>query len=324
MRMADSMGPFEYGMRLAGKCPLLKSTMLVTPLTGAAQSSDLGFRSNRFPHPHLPMLSPKTAWSVRALLLLAIAIFQTSIAHAQRPRPRADQPLERTDATSRLAHQQLVAKTRQGRIDVYFLGDSITRRWGATDYPAFLAHWKETFHGWNAANFGWGGDRTEHMLWRLDHGEFEGVNPKVIVLLAGTNNISRTPPEGHADDIANGIKAIIARLQAKAPKATIILMAIFPRTDIPTANPVIDEINARIARFANGREVRFLNINDQLADERGVFRPDVGVDRLHLALKGYRIWGEALKPMLTELLGPPAATDAAPPPTGDPAAAGRK
>jgi lysophospholipase L1-like esterase len=270
------------------------------------------------------MLSPKTAWSVRALLLLTIAIFQTSIAHAQTPRPRADQPLERTDATSRLAHQQLVAKTRQGRIDVYFLGDSITRRWGATDYPDFLAHWKETFHGWNAANFGWGGDRTEHMLWRLDHGEFEGVSPKVIVLLAGTNNISRTPPEGHADDISSGIKAIIARLRAKAPKATIILMAIFPRTDIPTANPVIDEINAKIARFANGREIRFLNINSQLADERGVFRAGVGVDRLHLALKGYQIWGEALKPILTELLGPPAATDEAPPPTGDPAAAGRK
>ena len=270
------------------------------------------------------MLPPIIVRSFRTLLLLSIAAFQTSIALAQTPRAPADQPLERTDATSRLAHQQLVAKTRQGRIDVYFLGDSITRRWGATDYPAFLAHWKETFHGWNAANFGWGGDRTEHMLWRLDHGEFEGVSPKVIVLLAGTNNISRTPPEGHVDDIASGIKAIIARLQAKAPKATIILMAIFPRTDIPTANPVIDEINAKIARFANGREIRFLNINSQLADERGVFRPDVGVDRLHLALKGYQIWGEALKPILTELLGPPAAKDEAPPPTGDPVAAGRK
>src|SRR4051812_47234061 len=127
-----------------------------------------------------------------------------------------DQPVERADPTSRLAHQQLLAKLRQGRIDVYFLGDSITRRWGATDYPEFLAHWKKTFAGWNAANFGWGGDRTEHMLWRLDHGEFDHVSPKAIVLLAGTNNVSRTPRDTQADQIASGIRAILARLRAKA------------------------------------------------------------------------------------------------------------
>ena len=157
------------------------------------------------------------------------------------------QPLERTDATSRLAHQQLVAKTRQGRIDVYFLGDSITRRWGATDYPAFLAHWKETFHGWNAANFGWGGDRTEHMLWRIDNGEFEGVSPKVIVLLAGTNNVGNTAPAGgpeaKAADVARGIKAILDVMRTKAPDATIILTAIFPRNDNPAVMPVIDAVN---------------------------------------------------------------------------------
>ena len=76
---------------------------------------------------------------------------------------------------------------------MYFVGDSITRRWGATDYLDFLAHWKQSFHGWNAANFGWGADSTQHMLWRLQNGELDGVNPKAIVVLAGTNNVGRTP-----------------------------------------------------------------------------------------------------------------------------------
>ena len=91
-------------------------------------------------------------------------------------------PTARTDSNSMLAHRQLLAKRTQGKIDVYFMGNSITRRWGATDYPDFLAHWKANFFGWNAANFGWGADRIEHMLWRIENGELDGVNPKVIVI----------------------------------------------------------------------------------------------------------------------------------------------
>ena len=100
-------------------------------------------------------------------------------------------PVERTDQNSQIAHEQLLAK-KQGRIDVYFEGDSITRRWGATDYPQLLENWKKNFFGWNAADFGWGADRMENILWRLENGELDGVNPKVIVLLAGTNNVIDT------------------------------------------------------------------------------------------------------------------------------------
>src|SRR6187401_2087428 len=105
----------------------------------------------------------------------------------------ADRATPRTDSNSMLAHRQLLAKSTQGKIDVYFMGNSITRRWGATDYPDFLANWKQNFFGWNAANFGWGGDTTQNILWRLENGELDGVNPKVIVILAGTNNVGRDP-----------------------------------------------------------------------------------------------------------------------------------
>src|SRR5262249_22800646 len=104
------------------------------------------------------------------------------------PEP-ADVPLARGDQNSMTAHAPVLEEGKAGGIDLYFLGDSIIRRWGATDYPDLLANWTSNFFGWNAANFGWGGDRTQHILWRLENGELDGVNPKVIVLLAGTNNI---------------------------------------------------------------------------------------------------------------------------------------
>jgi len=237
-------------------------------------------------------------------------------------RPAADQPAPRTDPNSQLAHEQLLQKARSGRIDLYFIGDSITRRWGATDYPQFLAHWKETFHGWNAGNFGWGADGTQNMLWRLHHGELDGVNPKVIVILAGTNNVGTHPgDDAKVADITRGVAAIIATCRAKAPSATIILMAILPRNDSPHAMPTIQAVNARLAGLADGRTVRFLNINDQLAAPDGTLREGMTVDKLHLSLEGYKVWAAALRPVLTELLGPPAATDEAPPPTGDPSAA---
>ena len=112
-----------------------------------------------------------------------------------RQRLRLTVRLPRTDQNSQIAHKQLLDKARHGRIDVYFEGDSITRRWGATDYPEFLANWKQNFFGWNAANFGWGADTVQNILWRLQNGELDNVHPKVIVLLAGTNNIGNaTPP----------------------------------------------------------------------------------------------------------------------------------
>lgn len=240
------------------------------------------------------------------------------------PPATADRPVPRTDQNSLTGHAQLLEKARKGGIDVYFEGDSITRRWGATDYPTFLSNWKENFFGWNAANFGWGGDTTQNILWRLNNGELDGINPKVIVLLAGTNNVGNRMPAGGDEakvaDITRGIKAILDLMRTKAPDATIILMAIFPRNDNMAVMSTINKVNDNIAKFADGKKVRFLNINDKLADGEGrifdgMMHPR---DKLHLEIKGYQVWADALKPIFQELLGPPAKEDHAPPPTGDP------
>jgi hypothetical protein len=99
-------------------------------------------------------------------------------------------PAPRTDENSRMAPEELVRKAGSGVIDIYFVGDSITRRWGALDYPQLLANFTSNFFGWNAANFGWGGDRTQNILWRLDNGELPRVAPKIFVVQAGTNNLA--------------------------------------------------------------------------------------------------------------------------------------
>src|SRR5208283_3128799 len=184
--------------------------------------------------------------------------------------------IPRADTNSQIAHEQLLAKSRQGRIDVYFEGDSITRRWGATDYPELLDNWNQNFFGWNAADFGWGADRVENILWRLENGELDGVNPKVIVLLAGANNVGNTVPPGGidtaVDNVTKGIGALVRVMRSKAPNAVIILMGIFPRNDNMDVIPEIDRINANLVHIADGRRIRYLNINDQLADGEGRLR----------------------------------------------------
>jgi lysophospholipase L1-like esterase len=144
------------------------------------------------------------------------------------------------------------------------------------------------------------------------------------VLLAGTNNIGNaTPPandEPRVTDITNGIKAILDVMRTKAPNATIILTAIFPRNDNMAVLPTINKVNANLSKLADGKKVRFLNINDKLADSDGKLFEGMMGDRLHPALKGYQVWADALKPIFTELLGPPSKEDHAPPPTGDPSA----
>jgi lysophospholipase L1-like esterase len=237
---------------------------------------------------------------------------------------QSDRPTSRTDQNSLTAHAQLLEKAKSGRIDIYFEGDSITRRWGATDYPDLLANWKQNFFGWNAADFGWGADRIENILWRLEHGELDGVHPKIIILLAGTNNVGRDVPAGSDDakvaDITRGLEAVIATLRAKAPEATIILTAIFPRNDNIAVMPTIDKINSKLSRMA-GPNVRYLNVNDRLADKNGrLFEGMMNPDKLHPAIKGYQVWADALKPLFLEIIGPPGKTDQAPPPTGDPSA----
>jgi len=267
---------------------------------------------------------PRLIRVVKPLVCTALLAVGTLL-QAQNRAP-ADLPAPRADENSKVAHQQLLEKAAKGGIDLYFVGDSIARRWGATDYPELLANWKENFFGWNAADFGWGADRTENILWRLENGELDDVHPRVIVILAGTNNIGATPGgAAKIAEITRGVAGIVQVCRQKAPAATIIVTALFPRNDNMAVMTEIDAVNENLARIADGRIVRYLNVNDKLADKDGRLLDGMMSprDKLHPTLKGYQVWADGLKPILRELLGPPASTDHAPPPTGDPSARGR-
>lgn len=228
---------------------------------------------------------------------------------------------ERRDQNSRTAHEQLLKKAKTGRIDVYFIGDSITRRWGATDYPKFLEHWNKCFKGWNAANFGWGGDSAENALWRLKNGELDGVNPKVIIVQIGTNNLARLPlADATKVQLEQSISAILETCQSKASTAQIVLFGIFPRNDIALSIDEVKEINARLKRVAGAKKATFVDLTDKFLDRDGKLSTGLTVDGLHLSLEGYQIWADALTPLLEKHLGPKSSTDLAPPPTGDPKA----
>lgn len=259
----------------------------------------------------------------RVLLLLILWHGFTPLAQSQaifRSEPR-------TDALSMRAHADLMVKKTQGTIDIFFEGDSITRRWGTSDaaYSDLLANWTANFHGWNAADFAWGGDTVQNILWSLEDGELEGVNPKVIVLLGGTNNLEEgLDADGQTrkvDEVVSGIRAIVDLMKVQAPDATIILTGILARNGTGGSTslmPTIRRINARLATLADGESIRYIDINPGLADEKGVLLDGMTVDGLHLSAQGYQVWADALVPLFTELLGPPAPEDHAPPPTGVP------
>ncbi len=276
------------------------------------------------PHNHLATPEQSQPWTRSS------AEWLKALLAGRPPIERADVAMPRTDENSRIAHEHLLAKRKAGQIDVYFVGDSITRRWGTSDeqWKELLENWNANFKGWNAANFGWGADKTQNMLWRLQNGELDGVKPKVVVVMAGTNNIGNATPIGDAEaraaDVARGVAALVKEIRKRAPAATLVLTGITPRNDNMAVMPIVNSANRQIAALADGKSIRYININEQLASTDDQLRDGMTFDGLHLTPKAYQHWANALKPILTEVLGPPAANDRAPPPTGDPSAARRQ
>ncbi len=211
-------------------------------------------------------------------------------------------PVERGGEAAKASHLERVARAQQGGVDLYFLGDSITRRWAGVDYPEFLADWQARWGAWKPGNFGWGGDQVQHILWRIENGELAGLSPKVIVLLAGTNNVGRKPKPGVEDEVVAGLRQIVASCQRQVPGVKIVLMGIFPRADgEPEVGAVISAINRRLAQWHDEENLVFLDLTSTYAQADGKLKEGMMVDKLHLSLAGYRAWGDALEPVIRRL-----------------------
>lgn len=207
-------------------------------------------------------------------------------------------------------HESFNEIAKKGEAQLVFLGDSITHGWENKG----KAVWEQTWAPLKAANFGIGGDRTEHVLWRIDHGNFDGIKPKEIVLMIGTNNtghqgrpqkeLDGAVYECTAQQTAEGIKAILTRLQQKCPEARILLLAIFPRgaNKDDKFRQQNEATNAIVKGFADGKKVFFLDINDKFLEPDGTLSKNVMPDLLHPNEKGYQIWTEAIESKVKELL----------------------
>jgi len=287
-------------------------TARMPPVNSGLLEGTLAWRQHDGGHTDEPNWRYFIAWAQRELGL-------DSLNSGEKP-PSAI-ARRRMDLNSETAHADLTRKAQTGVIDVYFIGDSITRRWGALDYPELLEHWTDTFFGWNAANFAWGGDRTQNILWRLENGELDGVEPRVFVIQAGTNNLPDFEDANLAvDDVTAGIAAIVETCRVHTSNAGVVLTGLFPRNDLPGAIPVIRAINERLREIAQREGLSYIDIGEQLTDREGRLKASMTSDGLHLSLDGYRVWAEALSTTLETILGPRSARDEAPPATGNPAA----
>jgi len=203
------------------------------------------------------------------------------------PRPRDD-----------ARHRRFLEIARAGNIDLLFVGDSITDRWRRED--SGLAAFTEHFGGYRTANFGVPADTIQETLWRLQNGQLDGFEAKLIVFMLGTNNINRN----RNADIAEGNRAIIAEFHRRQPQAKVLLLGVFPR-GARADNPYrasVREINARLAMFADHSRVFYMDIGDRFLAADGTLPTDIMPDRLHPSQQGYRIWAEAIAPKVKELM----------------------
>lgn len=197
-------------------------------------------------------------------------------------------------------HESFLERAKAGKVDLLFLGDSITQGWANESKEGPAPVWQRHYGARNAANFGIGGDRTQHVLWRLEHGEVDGISPKVAVVMIGTNNMgSNTPAE-----IAEGVTAVVKTLRAKLPKTKVLLLGVFPRG--PKSDSVrerVKAVNERIAGLDDGgKTVKYLDIGPKFLESDGTLSREVMPDLIHLSRQGYRVWADAIEPTVWSML----------------------
>ena len=231
-------------------------------------------------------------------VLITLALFVASAAYciaadkthsAVTPAPR--------DAGWMKRHESFNERVKQGNVDLLLIGDSITQGWEGSGKTV----WEKFYTPRHAVNLGISGDRTQHVLWRLDNGNVEGISPKAAVLMIGTNNSGTNTPE----EIADGVEAIVKSLRTKLPKTKVLVLAIFPRGANPSDDKrqVNTKANELIAKLADGDMVHYLDIGPKFLGEDGSLSKEIMPDLLHLSEKGYTIWAESIEAKVKQLMG---------------------
>ena len=194
-------------------------------------------------------------------------------------------------------HESFNQRVAKGKVDLVLIGDSITHGWEGKGKSV----WEKFYGKRNAVNLGIGGDRTQHVMWRLDNGNVKGISPKVAVGMIGTNNSGNNSPE----EIADGLAAITKQLRKKLPKTKVLLLGIFPRgaNKDDGRRQVNEKANAIFKKLADGNDVHYLDIGAKFLEPDGTLTRKIMPDLLHLSVEGYTIWAESIEPTLKKLMG---------------------
>ncbi len=259
----------------------------------------------------LPSLRP----ALFAVGFVAASLFVTSCATQPTIDPAlldpaknsAIRPEPRTDNYWVKHHEANLAAARKGGIEILFMGDSITDFWQVNSVTrGGKPVWEKNYVPLHAADFGISADRTQHVLWRMAHGELDGLAPKLVVLMIGTNNTGlerdNVTPRNTAAQAAEGVKAVVREFRTRLPQTKILLLAVFPRADNKISPTQIPAINAAIAKLDDGKNVRFLDIGPKFLNAKGELTKEIMPDLLHPGQHGYEIWADAMRPLLTEML----------------------
>ena len=194
-------------------------------------------------------------------------------------------------------HNSFNTRVAKGNVDLVFIGDSITQGWEGKGRGV----WAKFYGKRNTVNLGIGGDRTQHVIWRLDNGNLKDITPKAAVIMIGTNNSG----SNSSKEIAEGVEVIVKQIQAKSPKTKILLLGVFPRgtNNADKRRKVNKGANTIFSKLANGKTVHYLDIGPKFLQKDGTLTKEIMPDLLHLSEKGYTIWAESIEPKLKELLG---------------------
>ena len=205
-------------------------------------------------------------------------------------------PVARTNSDWMKQHEAMNQQAKQGHIDLIYVGDSIVEHFNKQGKEV----WAHYYADRNALNLGISGDRTEHVLWRLDHGNINGIAPKLAIVMIGQNN------GGHntGEEIGEGVKAVVQRLRAKLPDTRILLLAIFQRREKPTPErAVLDKANEIVSKLADSKTVFYMDINHIYVQPDGSIPKTLMYDFEHPTPLGHKVWAEAIESKVAELMG---------------------
>lgn len=231
-------------------------------------------------------------------LLVLLSVATTSVAQdAQVQKNHAAVTPVPRDGGWMKRHESFNERVQRGNVDLIFIGDSITQGWEGAGKDV----WQKYYGAGNAVHLGISGDRTQHVLWRLENGNIAGISPKLAVIMIGTNNSGDNSPR----EIADGIEAIVAKLRKELPETKILLLGIFPRgaDENDSRRRVNEKTNEIVSKLHDGESVHYLDIGEEFLEDDGTLPRAIMPDLLHLSPQGYEIWAKSIEPKVSELMG---------------------